>query len=379
MSYFGEDPSSSGGAPSSYYGGGYTDPSSSYDGGMLGMSSSAADGGPSTLSAAGGSGVGQPPSKSRPTVRKPKVEVQEMSAESLRFSLTDTDASVANALRRVILAEVPTLAIDIVEFEVNTTVLHDEFLAHRLGLIPLLSSSVDQFSYTQDCRCEYYCENCSVRFSLAVRCGEQPMSVTSHHLRTSNPNVRPMGQAPAPPLDSHSMQYAPVLPPAPAATTVDGAPDPGILLVKLRKGQELRLTAIAKKGVGKIHAKWAPACGVAYKMEPVISINQSLLEKLSPADRKKWSESCPTKVFKYNEQSQRVDIEDLDKCTLCQECKRDCSDRLKVPDLVTVKPDPNRFSFTVEAIGNLPPDEIVLSALKVLQQKTSDLRDQFLM
>lgn len=151
----------------------------------------------------------------------PKVKVTELTPDLIKFILTDCDLSIANALRRIIIAEVPTLSIDLVEIESNTSVLPDEFIAHRLGLIPLASARVKEFKYTRDCSCMQYCEKCSVELSLHVRClEEQTRDVTSLELHSTHEAVRPVLESPT---------------------------SPGILIVKLRKNQEIKVKCIAKK------------------------------------------------------------------------------------------------------------------------------------
>lgn len=59
------------------------------------------------------------------------------SPESLEFDLIGLDASIANAIRRVLLANVPTLAIETVYIMNNTSIVQDEILAARLGLVPI--------------------------------------------------------------------------------------------------------------------------------------------------------------------------------------------------------------------------------------------------
>ncbi|KAI9140943.1 RNA polymerase Rpb3/Rpb11 dimerization domain-containing protein [Paraphysoderma sedebokerense] len=172
----------------------------------------------------------------------PQLNIGELTDHEIRFTLSNTDLSVANALRRIMIAEVPTIAIDLVEIESNTTVLADEFIAHRLGLIPLDSHMAEQLRYTRECVCSEYCHLCSVELTLNVRCtDDRTMEVTSKDLISSNPQVQPVSFG-------------------------DG--DPGILIVKLRKNQELKIKCIAKKGTGKEHAKWSPCCGVGFEYDP---------------------------------------------------------------------------------------------------------------
>jgi DNA-directed RNA polymerase II subunit RPB3 len=80
-----------------------------------------------------------------PHQRFPKVKVISLAAHEIQFELSDTDTSMANTLRRIMIAEVPTLMIDLVEYSENSTVLNDEYIAHRLGLVPIRYQAPDSF------------------------------------------------------------------------------------------------------------------------------------------------------------------------------------------------------------------------------------------
>ncbi|KAL6063444.1 DNA-directed RNA polymerase II subunit RPB3 [Balamuthia mandrillaris] len=292
------------------------------------------------------------------TKRQPKIEILEIKNDSIEFVLSKTDTSMANALRRTMIGEVPTMAIDLVEIESNTSVLHDEFIAHRLGLIPLTSKNCDsEFDYTRDCTCVDRCPSCSVEFTLNVACRDRPeCDVTSNDLRSQHVGVVPVDYMNQ---DTEMMEGA-------------ERGENGILIVKLRKGQEIKLRAIAKKGVGKEHAKWSPTCGVTYQFEPDIRINQSRMEELDEESKEEWVGSCPTKVYAYNEETGQVTVENPLNCTYCDECKVKAN-ALGMPDLVHIRQKQDRFIFTVETTGALRPEEVVLSAIHVLKDKLSNL------
>lgn len=135
-----------------------------------------------------------------------------MKDDYCKFELRETDASMANALRRVMIAEVPTVAIDLVEIEVNSSVLNDEFIAHRLGLIPLTSDNAMRMRFSRDCdSCDGdgQCEYCSVEFHLNVCCdSDQTLDVTSADLRSAEASVIPVDlAAKALAMESSSTSY----------------------------------------------------------------------------------------------------------------------------------------------------------------------------
>lgn len=217
-------------------------------------------------------------------VRKPDIRIRKLSHSYCEFVLSNTDVSVANALRRVIIAEVPTIAIDLVDMELNTTVLNDEFLAHRLGLIPLVSTDAKlmkrPFEFTSDA------DYTEARLSLNIKCeSDATMNVTSADLQ---PDPSHPGVVPATLRDEGTHEDRPVV------------------IVKMRRGQELRLKAIARKGIGKDHAKWIPVATAVFQYMPDITINHAAMDDLTEDEKVEWVNSDPSKAFKYNPITRKV-------------------------------------------------------------------------
>ena len=70
-------------------------------------------------------------------MRGMRIDIQHKSEEELQFDMIGVDAAIANAYRRIMIAEVPIMAIEKVYMMNNTSLMPDEVLAHRMGLIPI--------------------------------------------------------------------------------------------------------------------------------------------------------------------------------------------------------------------------------------------------
>src|SRR3989339_53402 len=103
--------------------------------------------------------------------------------------LLDVNPVVVNTLRRLIMDEVPTLAIEDCEFIKNDSALYDEIIAHRLGLIPL-KTDLKSYDKKEDCKCKGKgCSICQVHLSLRAK---GPAIVTSSELKAKDAKVKPV-------------------------------------------------------------------------------------------------------------------------------------------------------------------------------------------
>ena len=153
------------------------------------------------------------------------LDVISKDSEKIAIKLKGVPLQYANALRRVCLNGVPVFAIDTVDIIQNTSVLPDEGLAHRLGLIPL-KTDLKRFNEPSKCDCqsESGCSNCKVLLVLDSGEAEESRSVLSSELSSEDETVKP---------------------------TSDKIP-----IVQLAPGQKIKIECYARLGRGTEHAKW---------------------------------------------------------------------------------------------------------------------------
>lgn len=271
--------------------------------------------------------------------RAPSLAVRRLGDNECGIVLEGVTPAVANALRRALMSDVPTLAIDEVVVVENSSVLFDEVLAHRLALVPL---KVDEETYEVLLSCfeEGKRDDCTASFTLEVE-ADRAMTVYSGHLKFAGFSS-----------EFGSLTHAEVRP------VSDVIP-----IVKLAPGQKVVLEAYAKMGTGKEHAKWQPVSVAAYKYYPRITI---LKEKCGEECRR-CADACPRGVLRWREGALEIVEGKLEECTMCRACEEAC------PDAVKVSWDSTRFIFNIEGLGVLPVRKVVEVAMKRLLRRLDRL------
>ena len=155
----------------------------------------------------------------------PSLEILSQDDKEMSIKLKGISLQYANALRRICLNGVPVFAIDTVDIIENSSVLADEGIAHRLGLIPL-KTDLSRFVEPSKCEChsESGCSNCRVMLMIDVGESDTTRTVYSNELTSEDDTVKP---------------------------TSDKIP-----IVVMAPGQRLKIEAYARLGRGTEHAKW---------------------------------------------------------------------------------------------------------------------------
>ena len=254
-----------------------------------------------------------------------KIEILEKSENKIKFVVKDVSDVFVNTLRRNILSNVPTMAIDEVTFQRNSSALYDEVLAHRLGLVAF-KTDLKSYNLKEECKCKGEgCAKCQLHISLKAK---GPCTVYASDIKTMDPKVQPV--------------Y------------------PKTLIVKLLKNQELQLEAVATLGRGKTHAKYTPGW-MYYQGLPEVKI----LKANNVADAPKV---CPTNVF--SDKGGSVKVKDEMKCILCMACVDACGE-----ENISVKGSKTDFIVTLESYGQLKINELINTALDGFDEKLDQFTD----
>jgi len=265
-----------------------------------------------------------------------QIEFASLDDSLARFTLSGASPAFANAFRRAMIGEVPTLAIEDVRIYNNTSALFDEMLAHRLGLIPI-KTDLSSYSTQEKCTCGGAgCPGCTVTYTLSA---EGPRMVSSNDLIPADPKAVPV---------------------------YDNVP-----IVKLTKGQTLVLEAKAILNTGRAHSKWQPTLVCGYKNHPVVTISEACDACGMCVDE------CPRKVLAVRGKKVEIVSGKLPDCSMCKLCEKACvASGIGDEPAIRVSAETDRYIFVVEGDGSLPVKEIMNRALLYIREQSDELENQ---
>lgn len=232
-----------------------------------------------------------------------------------RYLVKGTSIALLNAIRRSVMLHVPCLAIEDVAIYENDSVMFDEFLAHRLGMLALQTDA--KGSDRGD----------KVKMVLEK---EGPCTVYSKDIKSTDPKIEVI--------------------------------DKKIPLVKLGKGQKLRIEMQAVMQSGKEHSKWQPAI-IAYQEVPVISTEKNCNHCGECVT------ACPKSVLEIK--AKNIVLTQPLECILCGACRDACERNALVIDV-----EKDSFILQIEPITGLTANQIIDKAIAELQEKSGQFEKQ---
>lgn len=278
-----------------------------------------------------------------------KIEILEETEESIKLLLSETDRSLANALRRSLITDIPKMAIDEVRFQLGTKEeegevwettgpIPDEMVAQRLAMIPIPTIH-DKFYFQDECpnckdlvEADRGCLECQMIYTCVVFGTEEGRWVTADDLKY---------------LGEESLEI-----PAEYKT---------IPITKLLKGQMLEFYATAVMGRGKDHTKWSPVCGVSFSPRRIGVMNNKTKAKIL------WDMDLKINAKDFDKDGKLTDIDKVSTLTSelnhvgeGTEVSRDFKEAITLEDV------PGEFILYFETDGSMTPRTAFLKASEEL-------------
>ncbi len=263
------------------------------------------------------------------------LEVLEKNDRKLVFLVEGISVEMVNAIRRIILSEIPVMAVDEVIILKNDSPLYDEIISHRLGMIPL-TTDLEVYKLPRDCSCGGYgCPICQVSLTCEVtNTTNAPLEIYSGNLKSNDPKIVPV--------------------------------DPNIPIVKIDKDKKVIIEAYSILGLGKEHTKFQAVSNIFYRFYPQIDFDNKKCAKCQ--DKCLVARMCPERLFDFSNKETPILTEDFWKeCVLCNSCERDC-----LEGAIKVGWKDKAYIFAIESDGVLPFDVIIKKTFEVFLEKIDE-------
>jgi len=263
-----------------------------------------------------------------------KLDILEKSEHKLVLVVEGISVEMINAIRRIMLTEVPVMAIDEVIILKNDSPLYDEIISHRLGLIPL-KTDLDVYKLPKECECGGFgCPLCQVSLTCQVtNTTNASLDIYSGDLKSNDPKIVPV--------------------------------DEFIPIVKIDKNDEVIIEAYAILGIAKDHAKWQAVSNVAFKYYPEIKFDTNALKDSD--ENNLVVKMCPEKLFELANNGSLKLKDDYEKnCTLCKSCEKNSGEKISVSSKQDV------YIFSIESDGVLDYDVLIKKVFEVYNEKIDE-------
>ncbi len=259
------------------------------------------------------------------------VELLKEEDNTTFLKISETTPHYMNTLRRLLMNEVPVMAVEEVEFRQNSSILYDEIVAHRLGLIAL-KTDLESYELPEECKCEGEgCEECQVTLTLQKEAGEdEQVMVYADDIESADPEVKPIHQKTP--------------------------------IVQLNPNQKLECEMKAQLGKGEEHAKWS-GCHAWFKYYPYVEVEEQ------PENPEKIAEKFPP-VLEVEEGDLVVNEEALWSHDIIDEEIEE-----KTEGAVSYE-ERDDFVFAIETWGPLSVEELIEKAVEIHNDQLDEFQEK---